>query len=75
MATLHVQIFFYFLFEIMTRAIAVNRNGYKPISPFQCVDAQNENIFEILIEASKICSLGQITNALFDVGGEYRRNM
>ena len=36
---------------------------------------QNENIFEELMEATKICSLGQITNALFEVGGQYRRNM
>lgn len=36
---------------------------------------QNRNIFEELMEASKYCSLGQITNALFDVGGQYRRNM
>ena len=36
---------------------------------------QNENIFEELMEASKYCSLGQITNALFEVGGQYRRNM
>ncbi|MCF6350920.1 MAG: methylmalonyl-CoA mutase family protein [Flavobacteriaceae bacterium] len=35
----------------------------------------NENIFEQLMEATKICSLGQITNALFSVGGQYRRNM
>ncbi len=35
----------------------------------------NENIFEQLMEASKVCSLGQITNALFSVGGQYRRNM
>jgi len=36
---------------------------------------QNENIFEVLMEATKVCSLGQITNALFEVGGQYRRNM
>jgi methylmalonyl-CoA mutase len=36
---------------------------------------QNENIFEALMEATKICSLGQLTNALFEVGGQYRRNM
>lgn len=36
---------------------------------------QNKNIFESLMEASKYCSLGQITNALFEVGGQYRRNM
>jgi methylmalonyl-CoA mutase len=36
---------------------------------------QNRNIFEQLMEAAKGCSLGQITHALFEVGGEYRRNM
>ena len=34
-----------------------------------------ENIFEVLMEACKHCSLGQITTALFEVGGQYRRNM
>jgi len=36
---------------------------------------QNENLFEGLMEASKYASIGQITNALFEVGGQYRRNM
>lgn len=36
---------------------------------------QNENIFDALMETVKYCSLGQITNALFEVGGQYRRNM
>ena len=36
---------------------------------------QNENIFEQLMEATKVCSLGQLTAALFEVGGQYRRNM
>lgn len=36
---------------------------------------QNGNIFETLMEATKTCSLGEITKALFDVGGQYRRNM
>lgn len=35
----------------------------------------NDNIFEQLMETVKICSLGQITHALFEVGGKYRRNM
>ncbi|HYG01354.1 MAG TPA: methylmalonyl-CoA mutase family protein [Chryseosolibacter sp.] len=35
----------------------------------------NQNIFAELMEASKVCSLGQITKALFEVGGQYRRNM
>jgi isobutyryl-CoA mutase len=36
---------------------------------------QNQNIFTELMEATKVCSLGQITKALFEVGGQYRRNM
>ncbi|RAJ13235.1 methylmalonyl-CoA mutase family protein [Olleya aquimaris] len=36
---------------------------------------KNENIFEALMEVCKVCSLGQITSALFEVGGQYRRNM
>ena len=36
---------------------------------------KNENLFDHLMEATKICSLGQITSALFQVGGQYRRNM
>jgi methylmalonyl-CoA mutase len=36
---------------------------------------QNHNIFAELMEAAKVCSLGQITKALFEVGGQYRRNM
>ncbi len=36
---------------------------------------QNDNMFEELMEATKVCSLGQITEALFEVGGQYRRNM
>lgn len=35
----------------------------------------NGNIFEELMEATKYCSLGQITHALYEVGGQYRRNM
>jgi methylmalonyl-CoA mutase len=35
----------------------------------------NGNVFEVLIDAVRVCSLGQITNALFEVGGQYRRNM
>jgi len=45
------------------------------ISALQKAAVQNENIFDVLMEAAKHCSLGQITNALFEVGGQYRRNM
>ncbi|MGY8989768.1 MAG: methylmalonyl-CoA mutase family protein, partial [Flavobacteriales bacterium] len=37
--------------------------------------SQNKNIFEALMNSSKVCSLGEITNTLFEVGGQYRRNM
>jgi methylmalonyl-CoA mutase len=35
----------------------------------------NRNVFEVLMEAVRCCSLGQITHALFEVGGQYRRSM
>ena len=35
----------------------------------------NGNVFEVLMDAVRVCSLGQITDALFAVGGQYRRNM
>ena len=35
----------------------------------------NQNVFEVLMDAVRVCSLGQITNTLFEVGGQYRRNM
>ncbi|MGY4827506.1 fused isobutyryl-CoA mutase/GTPase IcmF [Sphaerotilaceae bacterium SBD11-9] len=35
----------------------------------------NRNVFEVLMEAVRVCSLGQITSALFEVGGQYRRSM
>lgn len=47
----------------------------KWLSTLQEAAINNENMFEKLMEASKYCSLGQITNALFNVGGQYRRNM
>jgi methylmalonyl-CoA mutase len=36
---------------------------------------ENRNVFEVLMDAVRGCSLGQITNALFEVGGQYRRSM
>ncbi len=41
----------------------------------QAVAVKNNNMFESLMEATKYCSLGQVTNALFEVGGQYRINM
>ena len=45
------------------------------LNTLQQAAIQNENLFEHLMEATKVCSLGQITAALFEVGGQYRRNM
>ncbi|MEZ5064854.1 MAG: methylmalonyl-CoA mutase family protein [bacterium] len=36
---------------------------------------EDRNTFDALMEAAKVCSLGQMTNALYEVGGQYRRNM
>jgi methylmalonyl-CoA mutase len=36
---------------------------------------EDRNVFEVLMEAVRACSLGQITGALFEVGGQYRRNV
>jgi len=45
------------------------------LNALQIAAIQNKNMFEGLMEAVKYCSLGQITAALFDVGGQYRRSM
>jgi methylmalonyl-CoA mutase len=39
------------------------------------VAVSDGNIFDALMEAAKVCSLGQMSNALYQVGGQYRRNM
>jgi methylmalonyl-CoA mutase len=45
------------------------------LSELQRTAIQNKNIFEQLMEVCKYASLGQITKSLFEVGGQYRRNM
>ena len=47
----------------------------KSIREVQLAAINNKNVFEYLMEACKHASLGQVTNALFEVGGQYRRNM
>ena len=47
----------------------------KLLEDLQQAAIKNQNIFENLMEVCKKCSLGQITQALFEVGGQYRRNM
>ena len=41
----------------------------------QRVVIDNDNVFAVLMDAVRVCSLGQITNALYEVGGQYRRSM
>ena len=51
-----------------------SRSG-EEISKLKKAAINNENIFSCLMETVKYCSLGQITQALYEVGGQYRRNM
>ena len=50
-------------------------NNTAALKRLQKAAINNENLFHELIEAAKCCSLGQITTALYEVGGQYRRNM
>jgi methylmalonyl-CoA mutase len=45
------------------------------LAALQQAAIDNENVFAKLMDAVRVCSLGQITTALFEVGGQYRRNM
>ncbi len=64
--------------QIATVEMLQKRNAEeaeKQLRKLQDLAINNENIFDGLMEACKYCSLGQITDALFEVGGQYRRNM
>jgi methylmalonyl-CoA mutase len=54
---------------------AFAKASQEKLEAIQEAAVNNQNIFEELMEATKVCSLGQITEALFEVGGQYRRNM
>jgi methylmalonyl-CoA mutase len=45
------------------------------LAKLQAAVIANTNVFEVLMDAVRVCSLGQITSALFEVGGQYRRSM
>ena len=65
-------------FQIETKELLNKANKHKvqeQLGILQKAAIQNENLFDKLMEATKVCSLGQITKALFKVGGQYRRNM
>ena len=64
--------------QIKTKELLNEANPKKvasQIAILQNAAINNENLFDKLMEATKVCSLGQITEALFKVGGQYRRNM
>ena len=52
-----------------------NDASTKQLKTLQVAAVKNQNTFEALMEAGKNCTLGQITQALYEVGGKYRRNM
>ncbi len=65
-------------FQIKTLEAFHNRHADKSaamLKQLQEVAVNNGNLFEELMETVKYCSLGQITHALYSVGGQYRRNM
>jgi len=64
--------------QISTLANLHSRNkdlSEKLLHDLQLAAVRNENMFEKIMEVVKYCSLGQITHSLFEVGGQYRRNM
>jgi methylmalonyl-CoA mutase len=64
--------------QINTVRSLIERNkdeGDLQLAKVQETAIKNKNIFEQIMEAVKVCSIGQITNAVFAVGGQYRRNM
>ena len=63
----HTVLAFLFLSLIISNAAALKQ--------LQQVVRLAGNVFEELMETVKVASLGQITDALFNVGGQYRRNM
>jgi len=65
-------------FQINTLNAFKNRHADRSaeaLKRLQTIAIQNGNLFEELMETVKVCSLGQITHALFEVGGQYRRSM
>lgn len=66
------------LFQINTKETLNKANAAEvkaALENIQQIAINNQNVFEAMMEAAKVCTLGQITAALFEVGGQYRRNM
>ncbi|MDC3365992.1 16S rRNA (guanine(527)-N(7))-methyltransferase RsmG, partial [Flavobacteriaceae bacterium] len=65
-------------FQIETKELLHNANkdeATTQLKSLQLAAMHNENLFEKIMDTTKVCSLGQVTAALFEVGGQYRRNM
>jgi isobutyryl-CoA mutase len=45
------------------------------LARLQAAALAGDNLFAVLMDAVRVCSLGEITHALFEVGGRYRRNI
>ena len=50
-------------------------NLARPTRHYDSSDESSGNVFEELLKTVRTCSLGQISNALYEVGGQYRRSM
>ena len=47
----------------------------KALRKAQAAAVAGENVFAVLMDAARVCTLGQVTEAFFEVGGQYRRNV
>ena len=54
---------------------ANQEQGREQLARLQQAARERTNTFEALMDAARYCSLGTMSHALYDVGGEYRRNM
>ena len=64
--------------QISTVSMVHQAGDAKSINTLEAIQRaalENKNMFDSIMEASKVCSLGQMTKAMFAVGGQYRRNM
>jgi len=52
-----------------------HETGEKMLASLKSAATSGDNVFAVLVEATRHCSLGEITDALFEAGGQYRRNM
>jgi methylmalonyl-CoA mutase len=52
-----------------------NAEAAEAITRLKQAATSGENIFGVLMDAARVCTLGQVTEAFFEVGGQYRRNV